>query len=100
MYFAAQILGGIAAAALTKFILNTKAGSNLAVSPVSYLPTPDALPVYRTFAAPFSEAGGTAFFVLLFMICNDKKTQFSNDQVMNCFTMASSYIAARLFGGG
>ena len=34
IYIAAQMLGGLAAASLSKFLLNEEDGSNLAVSPV------------------------------------------------------------------
>lgn len=34
------------------------------------------------------------------MVCTDKKTQFSEDKVINCFIMSASYVAARLFAGG
>lgn len=34
------------------------------------------------------------------MISTDNKTRFSTDQVINCFIIASSYIASRLIGGG
>ena len=43
---------------------------------------------------------GTFFFVTLFMICTDKNTKFSSDKVINCFIIASSYIASRLLSGG
>ena len=39
-------------------------------------------------------------FIFLFMLCTDKKTQFSEDKVINCFIMASSYVSARLLAGG
>jgi len=53
-----------------------------------------------TFAAFISEAMGAFVFIFLFMMATDKKTQFSNDKVINCFILASSYIAARLLCGG
>jgi len=34
------------------------------------------------------------------MLCTDKKTQFSEDKVVNCFIMSSAYVAARLMAGG
>jgi hypothetical protein len=34
------------------------------------------------------------------MICTDKKTQYSEDKVINCFIMSSAYTAARLMSGG
>ena len=47
-----------------------------------------------------SEAFGTFMYVVLFMICTDKKTQFSSDKVINCFIVAGAYVASRLFAGG
>jgi len=55
---------------------------------------------YRNTSALISECAGTAYFVFLIMICTDKKTQFSEDKVINCFIMAASYIASRLMAGG
>ena len=34
------------------------------------------------------------------MLSTDKKTQYSEDKVINCFIMSASYVAARLMGGG
>lgn len=34
------------------------------------------------------------------MLATDKKTQFSEDKVINCFILAASYTAARLLAGG
>ncbi len=47
-----------------------------------------------------SELVGTFMFVFLFMLSTDKKTQFSDDKVINCFIISASYIAARLMAGG
>ena len=55
---------------------------------------------YKNFPAFLSEMIGTFMFVFLFMLCTDKKTQFSEDKVINCFIMASAYVAARLLAGG
>lgn len=43
---------------------------------------------------------GTFIFVFLFMLSTDKKTQFSKDKVINCFIIASAYVASRLMAGG
>jgi len=51
-------------------------------------------------SAVISEMMGTFFFVTLFMISTDKATKFSSDKVINCFIIASSYIASRLLSGG
>lgn len=50
--------------------------------------------------AVISEATGSFVFIFLFMICTDKKTQYSEDKVINCFIMSSAYTAARLMSGG
>lgn len=60
----------------------------------------DANPKYDDFRAILSEATGAFIFIFLFMLCTDKKTQYSDDKVINCFIMAASYCAARLMGGG
>ena len=54
----------------------------------------------KNFAAMISECSGAFVFIFLFMICTDKKTQYSDDKVINCFIMSASYTAARLMGGG
>ena len=54
----------------------------------------------KNFASYISELIGTFYFVFLFMICTDSKTMFSDDRVINCFMIASSYVASRLLGGG
>lgn len=55
---------------------------------------------YNSFASLVSEASGSFVFIFLFMICTDKKTQYSDDKVINCFIMSSAYTAARLMSGG
>jgi hypothetical protein len=47
-----------------------------------------------------SEVVASGVFIFLFMLSTDKKTQYSEDKVINCFIMAASYVAARLMGGG
>lgn len=54
----------------------------------------------KNFAALISEIVGTFFFVFLFALATDPKTQFSKDKVINCFIIASSYCASRLMAGG
>lgn len=100
IYIVAQILGGLAAAGISKFLLNKAEGSNLAVSPSLKFDADTNTPHYHNFSAIISEMAGTAYFVFLIMICTDKKTQFSEDKVINCFIMASSYVASRLVCGG
>lgn len=95
------------AAAVSIFILE---GTSVAVSPVQYKDTtsyfradtqaPIFTYTYKNFPAILSELIGTFMFVFLFMLCTDKKTQFSEDKVINCFIMASAYVAARLLAGG
>ena len=60
----------------------------------------NASPKYDDFKSLLSEATGAFIFIFLFMLCTDKKTQYSEDKVINCFIMAASYCAARLMGGG
>jgi hypothetical protein len=47
-----------------------------------------------------SEFIGSFVFIFLFMLCTDKKTQYSDDKVINCFIMSSAYVSARLMAGG
>lgn len=54
----------------------------------------------KSFSSFISEIVGSFVFVFMFMLCTDKKTQFSRDKVINCFIIASSYISARLMSGG
>ena len=102
MYIIAQMLGGILGAVGSVFIL----GGNIAVSPVMVADhkSKDEFErmnhTYKGFAVIISELIGSFMFVFLFMLCTDKKTQFSNDKVINCFIMASAYVAARLMAGG
>lgn len=95
LYIAAQFAGGILAALISIFILEKNPCHKVAVSPL-----PDTDGKRKNFAAIISEALGGFFYVFLFMLCTDKKTQFSNDKVINCFIIASSYCAARLMAGG
>lgn len=55
---------------------------------------------FNSFGSWVSEAFGAFLYVFMFMMCTDKKTQFSKDKVINTFITASSYIAARLMSGG
>jgi len=59
-----------------------------------------AYPDYRGFSALTSEVVASCVFIFLFMLSTDKKTQYSEDKVINCFIMSASYVAARLMGGG
>jgi glycerol uptake facilitator-like aquaporin len=100
IYIVAQFLGGIGGAMISKFLMNQAEGSNLAVSPYLKWDSENKLFEYRNFPALISEFTGSAFFIFIIMICTDKKTQFSEDRVINCFIMASAYVSARLIGGG
>ena len=55
---------------------------------------------YENIPAMCSEAIGAFIFIFLFMLCTDKKTQYSEDKVINCFILSASYCAARLMGAG
>ena len=72
-----------------------EAGSSIAVSPRW-----DSDDKPKSFSATISELFGSFFFVFMFMLCTDEKTRFSKDKVINCFVIASSYVSARLIGGG
>jgi glycerol uptake facilitator-like aquaporin len=96
LYIASQILGGIVAAIASEILVESNAG-DLVVQPM-YSET--SFPDQKGFAAIVSEATGAFVLVFLFMICTDKKTQYSNDKVVNCFIIAAAYCAARLMAGG
>lgn len=104
IYIVAQFLGGILAATVSIFLLNENKGDipdinchQITVSPV--IVEKDG-PKNKWLASCFSEVMGTFLFVFMIMICTDKKTQFSDDKVINCFIMAASYVSSRLFAGG
>ena len=61
---------------------------------------PDDVTSFRITASMVSEFVGSFVFIFLFMLCTDKKTQYSEDKVINCFIMSSAYISARLMAGG
>ena len=69
MYIVAQILGGILAGSLSRFILSSRY--------IVAAPTLDSDGGPKIFSALLSEAFGSFMYVFLFMICTDKKTQFS-----------------------
>ena len=69
----------------------------MTVVPTNFIDDPDKK---KNFASYISELIGTFYFVFLFMICTDSKTMFSDDRVINCFMIASAYVASRLVGGG
>ena len=54
----------------------------------------------KAIAALLSEFFGTFFFVFMFLIAMDEKSQFSKDKVINCLIISSSYVSARLIAGG
>jgi len=83
------------AAVLGFFINEQNHCDHIAVSPIV-----DKDGESKWLAAMISEMMGTFFFVFLFMLSTDVKTQFSKDKVINCFIIASSYVAARLMSGG
>lgn len=98
-YIVAQFLGGLAAGLLARFLLK---GENMNIAPQPMISTDtETLKVsYRVTASMISEFVGSFVFIFLFMLCTDKKTQFSEDKVVNCFIMSSAYISARLMAGG
>ena len=52
------------------------------------------------FAAMWQETFGTMIFVIFFKLCTDETLYFSKEQAINCFIIASSYIASRAYFGG
>merc|ERR1712167_161202 len=52
------------------------------------------------FQAMMQEICGTFIFVLLFKIVTDERLQFSKENAINCFIIASSYVAARQIVNG
>ena len=95
IYMVAQFLGGIIAAIVSNIIDDVNEGNDLVVAPV-----PDSDGDKKFFAALVSEGLGSFVFIFLFMICTDKKTQFSKDKVINCLIISSAYVSARLMSGG
>ena len=52
------------------------------------------------FQAIMQEITGTFIFVLFFKIVTDERLQFSKENAINCFIIASSYVAARSIVNG
>ena len=106
MYMVAQLCGGLIAAILSNFILETQKCHLVLVSPITVgaNDVKDAAAAKETeskwFAAMTSEIIGTFFFCFLFMLCTDKATQFSKDRVINCFIIAAAFCSSRLLSGG
>lgn len=48
----------------------------------------------------WQETFGTMVFVIFFKLCTDETLYFSKEQAINCFIIASSYIASRAYFGG
>jgi glycerol uptake facilitator-like aquaporin len=88
------VAGGIIAAILVKFIDSSFTGS------ITTSPRWDRDGNHKSFSASISEIMGTFFFVQMFMICTDSKSQFSKDRVVNCFIISAGYISSRLLAGG
>ena len=95
MYIVAQFLGGIIAAIVSNIIDDVQENSDLVVAPV-----PDIDNDKKFLASAVSELIGSFVFIFLFMLCTDKKTQFSKDKVINCLIISSAYVSARLMSGG
>lgn len=115
-YIVAQILGGFAAALLLLFFtLNGINGmtvnfycygcdaNDLNSCKHTWTPSVCAGRFFtRTFWAQaiLQEVLGTFIFVLFFMMMTDEKMLFSKEKAINCFIIASSYIAAiAIFNG-
>ena len=52
------------------------------------------------FSAMMQEIIGTFIFVLLFKIVTDERLYFSKENAINCFIIASAYVAARTIVNG
>mgnify|MGYP000955695499 CR=1 FL=1 len=102
MYMVAQLAGGMIAALLAFFILDTEHCHQVLVEPISIgaIDTTQDTSSSKWFAAMTSEIIGTFFFCFLFMLCTDKSTQFSQDRVINCFIIAAAFCSSRLLSGG
>lgn len=53
-----------------------------------------------TFFAMMQEITGTFIFVLFFKIVSDERLHFTKENAINCFIIASSYVAARTIVNG
>lgn len=106
MYMLAQFGGGLIAAILSNFILETQRCHQVLVEPITVgaietkTDNKDTTTESKWFAAMTSEVIGTFFFCFLFMLCTDKATQFSKDRVINCFIIAAAFCSSRLLSGG
>jgi glycerol uptake facilitator-like aquaporin len=98
-YIVAQMIGGLIAGFVSLFLLK---GNNKMInaSPMLVFDVDTLETTNRGFASMVSEFAGSFVFIFLFMLCTDKKTQYSQDKVINCFIMSSAYISARLMAGG
>lgn len=94
IYIVGQCLGGFVASLLYLTVSGTR-NSNIYSRPVVTSGDKE-----KWFHAMVSEITGTFFFVFLYMLSTDKKTQFSTDKVINCFIIGSAYVASRLMAGG
>jgi len=95
IYIAGQFLGGIAAAFVSKFLNDSNEFHNVQATPIE-----DKDGDSKIFSSVISELVGSFVFIFMFMLCTDKKTQFSKDKVINCFIIASAYVSSRLMAGG
>ena len=96
-YIVAQISGGLIAALIAKFLLK---GENIELAVTPQINGEINSNDFRNTASMISEFVGSFVVIFLFMLCTDKKTQYSQDKVINCFIMSSAYVSARLMAGG
>jgi glycerol uptake facilitator-like aquaporin len=99
-YIGAQFLGGIIAAGAGFFLNRDNKNYVQPAFKITEDKDGDFSCGTNNIPAMISECTGAFVFIFLFMICTDKKTQYSDDKVINCFIMSASYTAARLMGGG
>jgi glycerol uptake facilitator-like aquaporin len=71
-YIVAQMLGGLIAGLVSRFLLSSE---HMLIAPSPFL-MPDGI-TYRATASMISEFVGSFVFIFLFMLCTDKKTQYS-----------------------
>jgi len=87
LMMAAQCLGGYCGALYWTFVSWT----TLVMEPIESK---------YAFQAMMQEIFGTFVFVLLFKIVTDERLQFSKENAINCFIIASAYVASRSIVNG
>ena len=94
IYFIAQFLGGLIAGVACLLLLAGTDITEIEMQPNWWVDVDDGSITHKWLQSFLSEALGSFIYVLFFMICTDKKYQYSNDKVLNTLVSASSYITA------